>query len=406
MKILFLITILFSTFTHARVYNHSEWMKVFEEKDLNTQIELLQVQTARAQIDESLGRIIPSLNIETVVNTAISGPLGLLSGMSNLLGFMMPSRWYKWNESKMYYQAQKHAYVSMRGNLLLMADELYLSLKKAYLTRDVLNLAITDLESLSRSIQFRERIGELPKGTYARIESKLYSLQNDKINIDSIVQVFLIEMNKLINTSESPELTTIDYQTSRESNVLDWNRDNVISASSELQSLDDLIVASKYSRRARFWSFLDISGEGFGLGYFARNQISTYKRDEIEIRREQQLQALVSKYQAVSVQVNKVEAQQALLNKALRSTSNRREQILIDYKLLGVLDIDDFIEILDDNLTFSTQNIATTVQNEYLQATKERLTKAGIYNNLDKNVPARDTSRLTRSQRKEDRYLP
>lgn len=409
MKIFCIIFItIFSSSSFSRVYNHSEWMEVFEKKDLNSQVELLKVQTARAQIDESLGRILPSINIETVVNTVISGPLGLLTGMSNLLGFMLPSRWYQWNESKMYYQAQKQTFVSMRGNLMLMAEEIYFSLAKAYLTRDVINEAIADLETLTKSIHFRERIGELPKGTYARLESKLYLLKSDRLNINSIIQVFIVEMNKLINSSDSQSLTSIDYISGRDTEDIEWSKEAVVDMSPELKSFDDLVIASKYSRRSRFWSFLDISGEGFGLGYFARNKISTYNRDEIRLKREQQYQSLVSKFEKINVQVNKVIEQQSLLMGALYSSSKRREQILVDYKLLGVLDIDDFIEILEDNLTFETQNIAARAEFDYLTATKERLTLSGHYNysNLAQFVPNRDTSRLTRSQRKEDRYLP
>lgn len=406
MKFLFLAIFFIPQISFARVYEHKEWMEEFEKKDLNSQVELLKVQTARAQINEELGRILPSINIETMVNTAISGPLGLLTGMTNLLGFMLPSRWYQWNESKMYYQAQKHAYISMRGNFMLMADELYLSLKKAYLTREIVQKTIAELNHLSKSIHFRERVGELSKGTYARIEAKLYSLENDKINIDSIINLFLIEMNKLISKGDEQEITGINYYQPRESTYLEWTKEVVVENSSELKSLENLIVASRYSRRARFWSFLDISGEGFGLGYFARNKISTYKRDEIKLKQEQQYQLLISNFKSVNAKAVKVEKQNSLLINAISSVENRREQILIDYKLLGTIDVDDYIETLENSLIFESQSIATRAEGEYLNATKERLTRTGLYDNLDFHVPQRETNRLRRYQRKEDRYLP
>lgn len=405
MKRLLLILFLFPTIVFADNYTHTQFIDIFKEKDINKQIEVIKLQQARANVQATLGRIIPSLNLGTVVDTAVSGPVGLLGGLSNLLGFLMPSRWFTWNESKMYYLSQYHTYVATRGNLILMADELFLTLKKTYLINELLNNTHLDLAPLVKSIEFREKIGELPKGSSARVKTRLLALRSDILELENLINLYLIEMNKLIIDDSFSKITSIDYKMNRPNSSIDWNFDLLIDKSAELKALDALIVASKYSKKSRLWSFLDFSGEGFGLGYFARNKISTFEIEKIKLKKEQEAIATKAQYTSINEVSANIDAKESLYTEAIDVTSKRIKQILVDYRLTGDIDADDYLEILDNHLKFNILNIANIVQSEYIQAKKERLIFTGIYENLDNNIPQRDTNRLQRYQRREDRLL-
>ena len=89
MRIILAAIFIFTFNVKADEYTHGQWIDIFKEKDISNQIELVRLEQVRFKIKESLGRIIPSLNIGTVVDTAVSGPIGLLGGLSNFLGFLM-----------------------------------------------------------------------------------------------------------------------------------------------------------------------------------------------------------------------------------------------------------------------------------------------------------------------------
>lgn len=405
MKNFFILLLTFSFQSFADEYTHSQWIDMFKEKDINNKIELIKLDQTRLNIKESLGRIVPSLNIGTIVDTAVTGPIGLLGGLSNFLGFLMPSRWFTWNESKMYYLSQYHAYIATRGNLILMGDELFLSLKKTYKIQEVLELVANELTPLTKSIAFRERIGELPKGSSARIKAKLYALESDLLNLRSIIDLYLIEINRLITDQSFSKVTSIKYDEDRPTSSFNWDYESLKEISAELKSYDALIAASKYSKKSRVWSFLDFSGEGFGLGYFARNKISTLEIEKLKLRKKQESIALNAQFISINTLDKNTNDQINLLTDALISSSERKEQILVDYTLTGNIDADDYIENLDNYIKFSILSISNKVKKEYLQAKKERMSLVGYYENLDDIIPERNIKKLKRYQRKEDRMF-
>ena len=112
-----------------------------------------------------------------------------------------------------------------------------------------------------------------------------------------------------------------------------------------------------------------------------------------------------AQYTSINEVSANIDAKESLYTEAIDVTSKRIKQILVDYRLTGNIDADDYLEILDNHLKFNILNIANIVQSEYIQAKKERLIFTGIYENLDNNIPQRDTNRLQRYQRREDRLL-
>ncbi|MBJ00938.1 MAG: hypothetical protein CME67_06875 [Halobacteriovoraceae bacterium] len=390
----------------SREYTHREWIEAFRERNLESKEELLKLYQSRENINISLGRIVPSLNIGTVVDTALSGPLGLLSGLSNFVGFLLPSRWYQWNESKMFYNSQKLSYMVLKGDYALMSEELYLALKKQYLTANVFHNLIEELEPLVKSINFRERIGELPKGSYARVKSKLYTLQSDLVQYEMLIQSILIELNKAIADDSFSELTSIELAP-RNSMGEDprwnwqWLKDNLL----EIKSIDTMVKASELSIRSRTWSWLDPASDGFGLGYFATKRISTFKRDQIKLKRDRMLLKFKANFLNINSTLNKRLEQEKLLRKAVNLSGGRKQQILTDYRLTGEMDADDYIETIDNYLGFRIREISNGVELEYLEAQKDRLLFRNFYDGLEAFVPRREANRLNRYQRKEDRIV-
>lgn len=405
MKKIAFVFLLIQSIALAETYSYQKWIDTFKQRDINNQIEVVKLQQARLNIKASLGRIIPSLDLGTVVNTAVSGPIGLLTGLSNLFGFLMPSRWFTWNESKMYYLSQYHSYIATRGNLILMAEEIFLSLKKVYIINNLLTDTLSGIAPLAKSIEFRERIGELPKGSFARIQAQILSIKSDQVRFNNLIKFYLIEMNKLINDGTLSKITGINYQSNRPVTEVDWDYEKIQEKSHELKALDALITASKYSKKSRFWSFLNFSGDGFGLSYFANNQLSTLDMNSIKLKKEQETLSFKASFETLDNLNENLKEQTIIFDEAILTTENRIEQILADYKITGNLDADDYLEILNSYLKFNILEISNMTQTEYLQAKKERLTYVGVYSELNDNVPRRDLNKLKRYQRREDRSL-
>ncbi|MDA8793057.1 hypothetical protein N9N67_07420 [Bacteriovoracaceae bacterium] len=404
-RILLIFSLFFFESIFAKEYNHSEFINLFKKKNISDQVEIIKLQQSRINIQQSMGRIVPSLNLSTIIDTTISGPIGLLNSLSNLLGFLLPSRWFAWNESKMYYLSQYHSYIATRGNLILMADELYLTLKKVYLIRNLIIDVNTDLGKLVHSIEFREKIGELPKGSFARVKTKSLELESDLLDLDNMIELYLIEINKLIVDESYSKISIIDYISEREIEESSWELDNILEVSPELKSLKALFFAAKYSKKKRAWSFLSFSNEGFGLGYFARNKLATTEIKQIKNIRLQEEMELSALFHSISKTTSNLDKKNHLYTKALESLDRRLEQIKVDYQLTGKINSDDYLENLDAYLKFKILKITNKIDFEFTSAKKERVNLVGIYSKLDQKIPKRQIRKLKRYQKREDRLV-
>ena len=159
------------------------------------------------------------------------------------------------------------------------------------------------------------------------------------------------------------------------------------------------------SIRSRTWSWLDPASDGFGLGYFATKRISTFKRDQIKLKRDRMLLKFKANFLNINSTLNKRLEQEKLLRKAVNLSGGRKQQILTDYRLTGEMDADDYIETIDNYLGFRIREISNGVELEYLEAQKDRLLFRNFYDGLEAFVPRREANRLNRYQRKEDRIV-
>lgn len=408
MKTLFFVFICLVniSISFADTFSHQDWVDEFKKKGLSNQIELINLEQSRLEIQERIGQIAPSLSLGTVIETSISGPIGLLNGLTNLVGFMLPSRWFNWRESQMYYLSQYYSYMAMRGNFILLAEELYLNLKKTIRIKNALKVEFDELTILVRSIEFRERVGELPKGTFARIKARHLSNQYDLEKLNQLIGLYYIQMNKLLQDDEFQLVDSIEIS-ERPSKPIDNDFDFHSQEESliELKSMNYLIKASTYSKKARTWSFLDPGSRGFGFGYMASNQMATNDILILQSKMDQLSFDLKAKFKSISLEENYLLEQHTLLSDALTITKDRKNQIMVDYRLKGKIDADDYIENLDNYLKFTILLNANEIAAEYLQAQKERIALTNFYDHLDDLIPKRDIENLKRYQRREDKLI-
>jgi hypothetical protein len=249
-----------------------------------------QVYRARLEINKKLSGLLPSLNIGRVVG-AVQG--NMFEVVSGCVGFIFPSRWFKWQESKKYAKAEVMSYKTLLANQVNMMETLYFNIHTYLINRDILAhyhglLAriITYLERqkalLSRPVS-DEHLGFLHT-VQARIGAKLVGVQSllDSLTAD-LAALFVFEGDWKLLEIARLDLPGIEISAAPHPDTL-WHL--VESHSSELKGIEYMVGAAEKSLKARYFDFFDPNGGNLGFSYVSDLKIGKSELTSVAIQKE------------------------------------------------------------------------------------------------------------------------
>lgn len=168
----------------------------------------------------------------------------------------------------------------------------------------------------------------------------------------------------------------------------------VLQLSPELMTIDYLLSATEYTKKARIFSFLGSSQEmddGLGLGYLCRIKIVKSEKKQLEIKKEKTALLLRLRVHGLILNHN---AAIDIYNEAILGTESSKrllDKIFKEYEVTKKIDIEQVIEVLQGGLNFDlTRNFS---QHYYFlnRSYFDRMMFQGKYfNGIDQLIPKKE----------------
>jgi hypothetical protein len=359
------------------------------------------VVQARKRILIRLGDLLPKIEFE--VGTVLT-PGDMLNTFTNLFGFIVPSNWFNWAETKLFYHAQKESYTSILRNTITDTEIIYYNLHRVSFDLEIYNFYLTRLDRIIKKLeanvdehdhQYVFTLDQL-KQYYMEINSDaqyLNTVLGNFFNYDLALAMAYPKQEQLsIKPIKIPSLEEM-----KEIKIDAKELQHMKEISNMRRSLRYLWRAAHYSRLSRLFSFLTGDGDketgptmgvSVGLGHFADISIASSELRTLDVKVQEFDAKLESEYRKIADVINssinliKIYFNGKLINrKGLYA-------ILSEYELNKNININDFIRNINWSLKFELNR--NFVQHYYLiyKAQLNNLTQQGEFQSLvDPKIP-------------------
>ncbi|MBF0312487.1 MAG: hypothetical protein HQK50_02375 [Oligoflexia bacterium] len=262
------------------------------------------VQQSRGRVLESLGQLLP--RFEMTLGHGIDWPAAALDVVTNLLGFMIPSNWFSWKESKLNLQAQRYSYLTLLQQQLLSSKVIYYNIHQMQMQYQIYDYYTSRVGTLIEELKrnYRED-GPVPADYILVLENFHADLMIEQVAIKNGLDQINSEVIPLFNLGEnwnSFGIVAMDIDAETKQFFAGTNPEVLIPAnfetmvmknSTELKTITYLRHASKYATLVRIFDFFSVGEEGnrsigfsIGLDNFARVKISRSQSRVLDIEKE------------------------------------------------------------------------------------------------------------------------
>jgi hypothetical protein len=325
-------------------------------------------------------------------------PEDLLNFIPNLLGFLFPSNWFHWKESKLFSKAEEINFVNLLANEAHSLESLYLAIHQQILLQKFLKGHIGFLQTFYSDLEKREEEGELPLEELEKAKSLLSEVTIKDIYLDSGLKEIKNRFAQLLNLKGDWDvykikLLELPSLSDKEKLSYDDFFETVRTKSLELKSLTYMKHASRYSRKARAWSFLSPNGESdnaFGFGLLGNMRIEKAKEKMIDVKRDM---FLLNLKDTLMKTIRDHNTSLDIFDESQRGLNSLRivmESMVDDYNISGAFDFDVLETYLSKVLNFKLLKIQA--QHQYLLSLSKLnrlLLKGDAYQDLERYLPSK-----------------
>lgn len=324
---------------------------IMAKRNLRVQQRALEVYQARTNIEKARADLLPRLTIWSVASTIIE-PTSALDRITDIAPFLVPANWFRLEENKILYQAEREGYRAMKGNEIHTAKSLFLRIQFDQKLLVHVGNSITELEYLYRVVETQERFGGVRPGTARDIKIRLLGLKEDEENLKLLIGQETLEFSYILGykASERVSLTAAgDPQVSqlKPLNVAD-HESRMLSVSPERKQFNHFLAALEYVEEEIQWSFFGVSTTSRGVaggvfdsipiteGFFgtsASMKIAAAQRTKLQLQKtgveetlRRQLRSLVAQYNS-DIKNYDLYSQRAMLAKESNDALVRRAEL-------------------------------------------------------------------------------
>lgn len=374
----------------------------FQSYSVNQEAE--RVFQAKDNVKVAVGNLLPHFNMRDLLSVVSGGgPLGLVETVGDLLPFLFPSNWYKWDEAKELYSAAKKSFASLRGNEMNYVENIFYVIHRDQTVFDYIKDHLARTQDLYEMIVKRERFGQMPQGSADRFLLSMVSIEQD---VEQFSLLLNQELSALSHSVALPpasgvkKLAQIEIPDLTNAKPIDAKAiDPVAKAVSlELKTLDFLIAASKNARGEQAFGFLDPnSSSSIGFGYAATLRIGKSRTKEIEIKKTETISLIEKKVLDVVSEYNNTLSFYRLSERGYQ-TSLKRLDVLYQRLRLGDDSISEetFVQELVEASQYALKYSSTRASAiyAYLIAISKvnRLVLQGFYSDLELVIPSESSN--------------
>lgn len=272
MKYFLSIVILFTQSVFAAEQTQvdiSDVVKRVSQNNYKVYENALKVYQAKINIEKARADLLPRLNIWSIAKIIID-PISILDSISDIAPFLVPANWFRLEEVKLLYLAEKEGYRALWGNEVNVGKTLYTHLIFDQNLLVHVQNSIIEMQKIHRIVQTRENFGGAKPGTAREIEIKLLGLQEDEQNLLNLLKFENDELSYVLGYTADTEMLLSPIAIPQMGSLKPIQPKDyefrVLSSSPERRQFDHFLSALSQVKKEIEYSFLGGSSISRGVG--------------------------------------------------------------------------------------------------------------------------------------------
>lgn len=170
----------------------------------------LKVYQAKSNIEKARADLLPRLTIWNIAGMILN-PTSIFDQITDIAPFLVPANWFRLEENKLLYLAEREGYRAIWGNEVNIAKTLYKHVLFDQQLYKQVQISIVELERIHKIIKTKETFGGAKPGTARDIEIKILGLKEDAENLNILLALEYDELTYALGytTSEDIILTPV-----------------------------------------------------------------------------------------------------------------------------------------------------------------------------------------------------
>lgn len=385
------------------VINSQSLRTLFLSRNIDIAVALNEVQQAKAQVSQARGSLLPSINLGGVIS---SGPSFMLTSVSFLLPFLMPSKWMDLKESTYLLKAQGTSYYLAQLNGYASAYSVYLTVLGDMQLRDALQKQYENFKGIEDNLRLPAEVGIIRKEDYlqAQAQARLAFVQVSQLDElllrekASVRQMLGLELDQEI-VFEQSHVPASPVESMSPQALLD----KVHESSPETAQMNAMIMAAQYAKWSKAFSFLSGSSLGvnrpssggafssvtqsgsvnLGFGYFPALEISNLNIEQLRLRKQE---LRYDQAQLIETTLGSLEEAQKQYEAAVLAEANFKKVYDAEYMRyqVGITDILHVLQAGNAMTTAVTSKVKAATALDTLRISLHRLMISDQFAGIEK----------------------
>ena len=342
----------------TKVYSLVELRSEGMEHSFDTQVEFEHAFQARKLAIATRLNMFPHVSIGSIIPLSVADMSATLGAVGDLMPFLLPSRWLLKRANNQLSDAEADTLVIVKANSGFQAENIGLGILRDQEMLQKLKKSLTEITTIRDELAFREKLGQFPAGLHDDISSLIVSIQKTVATMTEGIQEEYATLAqacgfKDMTVIQGLEPLTADQLLPVQPVTDDSSNQMTLNNAYELKQLDHLILASKASRNARWFNWMDPAGDpagGLGIALPAYVQIGTSQIREMGIRHSQMESILIQKLHTLTKEANLAVDQYTIDVDATALQKRRVDRLKNNIKYGAAFALSDLINALQDQV--------------------------------------------------------
>lgn len=377
MKFLFTISMSFFITTSAMaqsssvVINAQTLRKNFLARNIEIQRSLNEVHQAKTQVAIARANLLPSVNLGAVLG---GGQNFMLSTVSVLLPFLMPSNWMNLHESQQLLRAQGSAYYMAQLNGYASAYTIYATVVGDMKLRQALKKQYDNFKAIEDELRLPAEMGMIPQEDYLQAQAQAKMALVQVSQLDELIKREKAAIRQMLGLSLSRNIVfeenRVPYSNTEAMGPQTLLK-QVQARSPEVAQINSMILAAQAGKFKAAFSFLtgasmstssnpmggfnSVQSNGsvnLGFGYFPALELTNLHQQQLALQRQQ---LYYEQQQLVEVNLGAMKEAQLQYEYAAAAEDNLKKVYdaeVLRYKM-GMIAMSDLVQA-GNSLTNST----------------------------------------------------
>jgi hypothetical protein len=299
-----------------QVYTLAQLMDRAKAHNFKSVVEFQKVMTAKYDALTADLNLLPHANVTDALNILSGSLYTELKSIGDLVPFILPSRWIRVFGANDLLDSEKDAWKIMDLDGVNYVESFSYAAARDAEAAEAIALERTTIASIRDIIRGREKAGEVQLGTSDTLSSLINTIDLNISSLNSIQQTESAALAQAagfynpqaiisVTLPQDPNAPSVGHPLAVD---LETSEKIAVSKSVELTQLDDLLAWAKTEVAARYFDWMDPSGNtsgGIGFGLPTYIEAGQSQADEITAQKEEKKSILLNQVQNVITQLDK-----------------------------------------------------------------------------------------------------